>query len=342
VFRTGSDPPLVRPSHLEAQISPDDTGSFWVWQPRFSTRPDLVDRKFPGWRHRVTDAEKAAGKWNQYEIICKGDRVTLLLNGEVVNQGAGALTAASRVALLAQGTTIEFRSIRLRPAPVTEKPDKEEKKGDVGVGLIRVFDPIKKFVHGVAFSGDGRRVFSGGTDRMACLWDVETGKELRSFYQGGDVLSVAFSPHGKTAASGGAGGQIALWDTETGEECGKRLLGHARGVWSLAFSPDGNRIVSGGDDGTVRVWDVASGRQLYNLRGHKGAVLSVAFSPDGSRVASGGNDRTVRLWDAHTGRQFKALTGHTVLCANVSDIGLLKGSQERAIREDGTSSGRSR
>jgi WD40 repeat protein len=50
----------------------------------------------------------------------------------------------------------------------------------------------------VAFSADGKRVVSGGSDRTARVWDTATGKELltlRGFAR--PVRAVAFSPNGK-------------------------------------------------------------------------------------------------------------------------------------------------
>jgi Domain of Unknown Function (DUF1080) len=43
----------------------------------------------------------------------KGDRITARLNGVLVNQAHGAKARPGKVALLSQGTAIEFRNIRL-------------------------------------------------------------------------------------------------------------------------------------------------------------------------------------------------------------------------------------
>ena len=58
-------------------------------------------------------------------------------------------------------------------------------------------------VFSVAFSPDGKTLASGSLDFTVKLWDVSTGKELRTLEGHAlEVYSVAFSPNGKILASG--------------------------------------------------------------------------------------------------------------------------------------------
>jgi uncharacterized protein (TIGR03067 family) len=82
----------------------------------------------------------------------------------------------------------------------------------------------------VAFSPDGRRVLSGGTDKVLRLWDVATGKELHHFAGHLDAIwSVAFSPDGSYALSGG-GGQLRDDQWRVGSDWAVRL-------WRLLHRP---------------------------------------------------------------------------------------------------------
>jgi WD40 repeat protein len=50
-------------------------------------------------------------------------------------------------------------------------------------------------------------------DQTLKLWDVATGKELRTFTgHSKQVLSVAFSPDGRTALSSSYDATLKLWD----------------------------------------------------------------------------------------------------------------------------------
>jgi WD40 repeat protein len=120
----------------------------------------------------------------------------------------------------------------------------------------RVVQTLPAEGNDVAFSPDGRQLACAGGIRSLCLFDLDTGKELRQFPHSSAVLSVAFHPDGKRLATGDQEGGVRVWDASTG-----RLLrsyhGHARTVANVAFTPDGRRLVSASYDQTIRIWDAS-------------------------------------------------------------------------------------
>jgi WD40 repeat protein len=69
----------------------------------------------------------------------------------------------------------------------------------------------------VSFSSDGKILASGSDDKTIKLWDVETGKEIRTLTgHNSYVNSVSFSSDGKTLASGSSDGTIKLWNGSNG------------------------------------------------------------------------------------------------------------------------------
>jgi hypothetical protein len=75
------------------------------------------------------------------------------------------------------------------------------------LGKLRGHD---RLVLSAAFSADGRRLITGSRDQMVKMWDVATGRELRTFQEnkGGTqcmAFSMAFSPDGTRVASGSVG-----------------------------------------------------------------------------------------------------------------------------------------
>ena len=65
----------------------------------------------------------------------------------------------------------------------------------------------------VAFSRDSRLVARGSSDKAVRLWDVKTGKLVRSLIGHTRLVNrVAFSPDGTTIASGDIGGSALLWE----------------------------------------------------------------------------------------------------------------------------------
>lgn len=129
----------------------------------------------------------------------------------------------------------------------------------------------------VAFSPDGRTALSGrGVTESSGgihLWNVTTGRELRSF-KGipGAITSVAFSPDGKKAASVNIKGIIKLWDISTGNELRQLTSDDQTSMntdnRTVAFSPDGQFILSGGD-ASARIWNASTGEEIVTLIGYE-------------------------------------------------------------------------
>ena len=166
-------------------------------------------------------------------------------------------------------------------------------------------------VQSAAFSADGKFILSGG-DKMVKLWDVVSGREIRTFTgeHVGYVASVAFSPDERLLVSSGTEGKIILWDVATGKKV-RDFVANNKGVFRAVFSPDGRAIVSGGMDATIRFWNVATGREISTISGHAAAVRTLAYSPDGRYLLSGSWDKTIKLWEIATGKEVRTFAGHT-------------------------------
>lgn len=79
--------------------------------PRFRAPPPGVagSRNY----QRAKFAEKPIGEWNSYDISVQGDKLTYRLNGELVNEGHGAMLISGRIGLECENTPIFFRNIRI-------------------------------------------------------------------------------------------------------------------------------------------------------------------------------------------------------------------------------------
>jgi WD40 repeat protein len=149
----------------------------------------------------------------------------------------------------------------------------------------------------LAFSADGRRIVTGGRDRLAMIWNGFNGKLIHelSGHQG-QVLGVAIGPGGTEVATASTDGTARIWDAAAGAVRAP-LFGHGNFVRTVDFSPDGQAVVTASVDGTARTWAL-NGRRMAILAGHAGALVDARFSSDGSSVVTAGEDGTVRVWDA--------------------------------------------
>ncbi|MBD2492437.1 CHAT domain-containing protein [Aulosira sp. FACHB-615] len=151
----------------------------------------------------------------------------------------------------------------------------------------------------VSFSPDGKILASELDGGTVILWDINTGKEIKTLREPG-VRSVSFSPDGRTLAFAGDG--ITLWDTTTGRKI-KTLMGYS--IFNdVKFSPNGKTFASASHYPVVTIWDTTTGRKIRDLvHGHR--VNQVSYSPDGKILASASDDHKVTLWDTSNGRELK-------------------------------------
>jgi len=78
----------------------------------YARDPDWKDVKdFRG----KDDMEKPVGQWNTLECICKGDTITNILNGKVVNKGTKASHTKGKILFQSEGAELFFRKIDLKP-----------------------------------------------------------------------------------------------------------------------------------------------------------------------------------------------------------------------------------
>ncbi len=172
-----------------------------------------------------------------------------------------------------------------------------------GHGPGTVADGLFSGTMDVAFSPDGTRLVSAGTDGVVKIWDARTGDELHAFTEPtSGVLNLDYSPDGRLIAASTYrdDSSVYVWDAATGEQR-YVLRGHEGDVWGLAFSPDGSRLVSGSEFGIVIAWDMASGERLYSLTGHLEVPFDVAFTPDGRYFVTTGE--ALRVWRAEDGAE---------------------------------------
>jgi len=150
-------------------------------------------------------------------------------------------------------------------------------------------------MHWAVFSPNGRQVLTANDDGTARIWDVHSGRQLRTVSEptGESLNSAWFSPDGKQLVTASDDGTARIWDAATG-----RLLRTLRGpgltpMYNATFSHNGQRVVTCSGSAAV-LWSSA-GQQLTELQ-QGNRLADCEFSPDDRQVVTAGSDGYTRIF----------------------------------------------
>lgn len=175
---------------------------------------------------------------------------------------------------------------------------------DGTVGLWPLDGRAPKRLHGhedgvntVAFSPDGRRLWSGGKDGTLREWDVATGAQRRVILRHGfGINRIVPARDGRWLAYGAVDGVTRVIDPETGALLRDFTLDR-RPILAMALAPDGQRLAVGDGQGYIMVLDTETWRIASDFRATlKGPVWALAYSRDGRNLHAGGLDSAMYSW----------------------------------------------
>lgn len=162
------------------------------------------------------------------------------------------------------------------------------------------------FVTMLSFSADGQLLASNGGlfDKGIAeiyIWDVNSGRRLRTISGVGKVSSLALSPDGKLLAAAVKPRTIRLWRLEDG-----KLLWSINSLWdgdhSLIFSPNGRLLISGQRGGDkINVYEALTASHVRTLPGNL-----VMLSRGGRVVTYLYKNGTRNVWRSPLGEQLES------------------------------------
>lgn len=114
------------PASIEVQMHHENAGDFWCIAENIAVpnmekrRPKKDGQKWGGVQgdarrilNLTDDSEKPVGEWNQMKIECQGNEVKVWVNGDLVNHGKNCTVSKGQIALQAEGSEVEFKTLKL-------------------------------------------------------------------------------------------------------------------------------------------------------------------------------------------------------------------------------------
>jgi eukaryotic-like serine/threonine-protein kinase len=170
---------------------------------------------------------------------------------------------------------------------------------------LQLLDGLRAAVLGLVFDRKSELLasrFAGPDGNQIALWDLTTGRQLRTFKGGNAITDITISPDCSRLVAAERR-RLRFWDIVTGEELFDLPVRSIRS--RLVFTPDGRSLVMGGDDGRVRNCSVGVEPPIsvHRRRGIDLAELGrwAAASAEFERAASAGaDDHSIACYQALT------------------------------------------
>lgn len=201
-------------------------------------------------------------------------------------------------------------AIRLWGRPV-DAADSNADSASAWKNLLEL-DGHVDWIRALALSPNDRYLASGGWDQVVYLWDLASGRRLRSLPERvKGVSQLEFAPDGRTLATATEFGGVTLWDAALNEAVFRVQVGSGT-ARSFRFSRDGRYFATACDDGAVRIWTGRRESPLREISDFPASIAAVDLSCDSRLLAAGcdnGKIYVVDLTDA-TGKTRRVLPGH--------------------------------
>jgi WD40 repeat protein/uncharacterized caspase-like protein len=172
-------------------------------------------------------------------------------------------------------------------------------------------------IESVLFSPDNQYALTASWDKLAKLYEVSSGKEIRTFKgHRGYVNSAVFSPDGTKILTASWDSTARVFEMSTGELLFE-LNGHQGQVNTAVFSSNGEKILTASWDGSARVWNAKTGQLIHTLAGQYAPIQSAEFSPEGDRALFASLIGTIYQFDVNSGTELHRIQGHNKMINSI-------------------------
>ena len=155
----------------------------------------------------------------------------------------------------------------------------------------------KGWVDALAFTPDGKVLFSSSTDKSIIHWDLIAGTNSVFINYKSKINSICTSPNGRYLAGGTEDGEVIVWNLSTNKP--SVLYRSEVPIQAVKYNSAGTKIAFGTKMGILGIINLRTNK-IITVKAHSPKrITDIALSPDNNLLATASYDGTIKIWNAN-------------------------------------------
>ncbi|KAI8388136.1 WD40-repeat-containing domain protein [Radiomyces spectabilis] len=167
-------------------------------------------------------------------------------------------------------------------------------------------------------------IITGAADNTAKLWEVQTGRCLKTWEFKTAVKRVEFSEDDTmalcvTEERMGYSGSVTVLavnpdvKAQQSDEPIAVIVNDGKKAVVAGWGPINKYIISGHEDGTICQWDWKAKEKINTIKPHESELTDMQFSPDRTYFITSSKDKSAQIFESDTLKPMKKYTADTPL-----------------------------